>query len=385
MKKTVAVLKSTTPAKRFLSVIIALSMIFVSLPYLGMDYIPKASALTGDGNVINSDTKNTSITAMSDNHVSSSDSRFTYTGKITKAKTTLFDYVSDYELMNSYNNVVHKEGGFDDAYTSFNNAISQSATTSTPLYSANNNITITLSTTSFDRDLYVYLWDDSSNKTPWPGKKMVYDSVNNRYTYTFNRSDSGSPYYLSFNPKHLIFNDGSGNQSPDINQNLTTGKKYQYTESGSDDIIYIYKSTDSPIYLCYWDDVHGHTLAASNPNTSEHKQHQMTYDSGNSQNIFVWSPGDSDYVPRYFTINNGNNWEYNGNGGVLPWDGKVTTKGFTYTAKWNNALGVTSSSNKTYSCTDSTQNADPIYKSEYTYPLYFGCFWRSNRKMCFCC
>ena len=377
MKKTVAVLKSTTPAKRFLSVIIALSMIFVSLPYLGMDYIPKASALTGDGNVINSDTKNTFINAMSDNHVSSSDSRFTYTGKITKAKTTLFDYVSDYELMNSYNNVVHKEGGFDDAYTSFNNAISQSNNAATPLHAYTDNITITLETTSFSDRVFIYLFKDSNNNG-WPGKQMTYDSANNRYTYTFSCSstNTSSPYWLNFTPNSIIFTDGTNTntvKSRTISQDMAKGNTYSFVETNlkSNKIIYQYEdwAGQDNLHIHYWLDDDHH---------SEWNGPPFHWDSSTNTYLIEVDTSTLGYVPTNFLFNKGagnDDWKTSD----LPYDDKKTRKGFTYYCKWDNsALAIDEYLNSTFSLSDSSQQAQPIYSTKYTNPLYFGCFWRSN-------
>ena len=111
-----------TPKIRVMSFVIAFVILVVSLPiWIGNTGTKvKAAYLTGDGNHIYSDTKTTTMTAMGNGQASANDNRFVYTGKITKAQTELFDYVSDYELINnSYNNILHTEGGYDDAYTSF--------------------------------------------------------------------------------------------------------------------------------------------------------------------------------------------------------------------------------------------------------------------------
>ena len=52
---------------------------------------------------------------------------FTYTGKYNNNnKTTVFDYVSDYELARTYNDCLQNESGYVDAYKNLNKAISVS-------------------------------------------------------------------------------------------------------------------------------------------------------------------------------------------------------------------------------------------------------------------
>ena len=135
-----------TPKMRIISFVLAFVILVVSLPiWIGNTGTKvKAVDLTDDGNHIYSDTKTTTIAAMGNGQTSANDSRFVYTGKITKAQTELFDYVSDYELINnSYNNILHTEGGYDDAYTAFNGTISRTGNTSiSPASGVYDNITI---------------------------------------------------------------------------------------------------------------------------------------------------------------------------------------------------------------------------------------------------
>lgn len=150
-----------TPKMRIISFVLAFVMVFVGLPYVGNLTVKATSrAIRFTVTDTTSDFKdkmNANRTAIGGN--------YTYTGKYTQNnRTTLFDYVSDYELSHSYNDCKQDESGYVDVYTAFNNAISQSKTSATPLY-ATDNITInyTPDTTIFnDTDMiYVYLWNNA--------------------------------------------------------------------------------------------------------------------------------------------------------------------------------------------------------------------------------
>lgn len=383
--------------KRFLSFLLAFIVAFVGLPFVGFDMGVKADTLSGDGKRIYS-TKADTSTKVS-NTITTGDTDFSYTGTYQTAPVTLFDYVSDEEIIGNYNSVLRSVvEDFVDPFTALNSTISQSNKNSI-LYESDKNITITLSTTSFDREVYVHLWNEDNgnvtstngvkNETAWPGKRMTYDPVNSCFTYTFNRTDSSSIYYLNFNPNKLIFNDGLGNQSPTLTQVMSQGKIYEFKESGSDAIIYRYNNSANPMYVCYWDDDHPHTFHSASDNdkellSSSHKQHQMTYNSSKTRSEYTWNPSDTDYTPRKFTINNGYKWEFINNGATdftgLPWNDQVTIKGFIYTAEWmNDNLSVTATCNKSYTCTSNgIDPAQPIYQTKYSLPLYFGGFLRKG-------
>ena len=368
-----------TPKIRVMSFVMAFVILVVSLPiWIGNTGTKvKAAALAGDGNHIYSDTKTTTMTAMGNGQASTNDSRFVYTGKITKAQTELFDYVSDYELINnSYNNILHTEGGYDDAYTSFNNAISQSNNATTPLHAYTDNITITLETTSFSDRVFIYLFKDSNNNG-WPGKQMTYDSANNRYTYTFSRSstNTSSPYWLNFTPNSIIFTDGTNTntvKSRTISQNMIKGNTYSFVETDlkSNNIIYQYQdgAGQSNLHIHYWLDDDNHST-----------WNGPSFPWDNSTNTYLYEVDTSTlgYVPTNFLFNKGPNnddWKTSD----LPYNGKTTRKGFTYYCKWDGALAVDEYLNSTFSLSDSSQQSQPIYGTKYTNPLYFGCFWRSN-------
>lgn len=377
-----------TPKIRVMSFVMAFVILVVSLPiWIGNTGTKvKAADLTDDGNHIYSDTKTTTMTAMGNGHTSANDSRFVYTGKITKAQTELFDYVSDYELINnSYNSILHTEGGYDDAYTSFNNAISQSNNAATPLHAANKNVTITLTTTSFDRDVYVYLWnvDGSGTKTadtPWPGKKMTYDSVNNCFTYTFNRDNSNSPYYLNFLPNRLIFTDGYGNKSGDITiSSPTVGKTYAYSYDGGTKIKYCYNNKNQNATATDGFNVH---YWMDSDYTTEWPGVQMTTPADlNDDYVYEIDTSELGYIPTRFLIhNNGSSFQTSD----LPYDNDnaITTRGFIYyvykSSPESQAITVASVPAGEFNLVSSNTSAQNIYNTKYTYPLYFGCFWRSN-------
>ena len=374
-----------TPKIRVMSFVIAFVILVVSLPiWIGNTGTKvKATYLTGDGNHIYSDTKTTTMTAMGNGQASANDNRFVYTGKITKAQTELFDYVSDYELINnSYNNILHTEGGYDDAYTSFNNAISQSDNATTPLHAYNDNITITLQTTSFSDRVFIYLFksSDSSYNNGWPGKQMTYDSANNRYTYTFSRSstNTSSPYWLNFTPNSIIFTDGTNTntvKSRTISQNMTKGNTYSFVETNpeSNKIKYEYKTGwESNFWLYCWEnDITNNGWPGG----------KMTWDSNSQTYKYEYDTTNSIYPKKFLIDNKGDGGDNDWKSNDLPYsemnEGN-TRKGFTYYCYWNSNLAVDEYLNSTFSLSDSSQQAQPIYSTKYTNPLYFGCFWRSN-------
>lgn len=375
-----------TPKIRVMSFVLAFVILVVSLPiWIGNTGTKvKAADLTGDGNHIYSDTKTTTMTAMGNGRTSANDSRFVYTGKITKAQTELFDYVSDYELINnSYNNIIHTEGGYDDAYTSFNNAISQSnnAVSATPLHAYSDNITITLETSSFSDRVFIYLFKSTDNSNNgWPGKQMTYDSASNRYTYTFSRSstNTSSPYWLGFTPDRIIFTDGTDNantvKSRTISQNMIKGNTYSFVETDlkSNNIIYQYQdgAGQSNLHIYYWLDDNHHS-AWNGP--------AFPWDSSTNTYLIEVDTSTLGYVPTNFLFNKKGAGNDDWKTSDLPYDGKKTRKGFTYYCKWDNsALAIDEYLNSTFSLSDSSQQAQPIYSTKYTNPLYFGCFWRSN-------
>ena len=111
---------------------------------------------------------------------------FTYTGKYNNNnKTTVFDYVSDYELRSggSYNICLQNESGYVDAYTMLNQAISDS----TPNNNSSSNITFIYKPTRKNVTVArIHLFDDLGHSTTWPGYTMNYDSSRKAYVLTMN-------------------------------------------------------------------------------------------------------------------------------------------------------------------------------------------------------
>lgn len=361
-----------TPKIRVLAFVLAFVIVFVGLPYIGMTVHAEL------GLAIHSDVKDGSQMA------NVQDGIYTYNGKFTKAKVTMFDYVSDEEIdgttvegnVNSYNNIWHEigNGGYDDAFTKLNKKISESGTTQT--YAADQCITIAFEDSSItDSDIYVYLWNDDDKVKAWPGIKM--DKVGNEFVYTFN------PSLLGLTPDKLIFNNNAGWQTGDIVMNLGfgLGKKYKFNSQSRGDKVRIKvhssagmsENSDNPMAIYLWTE--GANPAHNNGSFGSTTMTQVDgynfwYDFTDITfnriifkrygDAYTWQTGDID-SPGSFSL--GHTYSYN----VTP-------------TKW------TDSNKETWSfvedsadliITTNTRTLD--YKpSLYSVPLYFGTFYNGD-------
>ena len=266
----------------------------------------------------------------------------TYTGRVKPVSVSMYDYMTDKEITNNTSNAYNLSGDVDDAYTfwnrynpynTFDTAISgMDSPSGTVIHEHDGNITIKLTTTSFaPGDVYVYLWTGSGSskkETPWPGKKMTFDSADNCYVFTFNRTDSNSDYYLDFTPTKLIFNNGSDSdkmQTQTINQAMSLDKTYEYNEGGSsyNNITYIFTNSNS------WNSSNGmcvhYWLDASNGTNWP----GVSMSSSGGQYVYTLDLSTINYVPERFIINNNNGGSQTSD---LPYsnDNVKTHKGFTY-------------------------------------------------------
>ena len=101
----------------------------------------KAAAANGEIHSTNTDKSSIYKTNIQANAITADGgtSPYTYSGKYTNNnKVTVFDYVSDYELAHSYNDCWQYEDNYDDAFTTFNGAISKSVVQ----YDLSQNLTI---------------------------------------------------------------------------------------------------------------------------------------------------------------------------------------------------------------------------------------------------
>ena len=236
-----------TTKQRILAFFMAFVIIFVSLPYLGVDKGVRVNALSGTDVI----TTNTTETHYSDFTSITSDSIYNYNGKIqASTKVSVFDYVSDAEFVSglnySYNNLEHTAppDGYDDAFTAFNNAI---ASTGTVKSSSNNNTTIKFK--SIDNKCtraYVHFWNTTSINTTWPGIPMVFNPSDNCFYLTVPNSALGtsSPTFKINGGR-----DGDGTNTWDTWQSKSRtithfGKEYYWEKDVYDGYEFDYATTD---------------------------------------------------------------------------------------------------------------------------------------------
>ena len=238
---------------------------------------------TGDGNIHSTSTDKTSNTKTAG---SSAGSGFTYTGKYTNNnKVTVFDYVTDYELKNGYNNCHQVESGYVDPFTRFNNAISHNSNTVSS--AAENNITIEFqiqySDASTPPSVDVQLSTTSNKFSGWLSMSYFSRSMNNGgthnyvYRYTCNKDATWNnetmhatwtdkiEFRLNSNDNNCIkSNDGSNSyniHSSEVglkhifinyaNSFDASDKYFAQNEKGVADVIYSGNSTNynNPLYF----------------------------------------------------------------------------------------------------------------------------------------
>lgn len=315
-------------------------------------------------------------------------SNYVYTGKYTNDnKVALFDYVSDYELRSggSYNTCQQDESGYVDVYTNFNNAISDDGTC---VSAASNNVTIVFdySGTSFKAsdEIYVHMWykDSSgtvSDTTTWPGKRMSYDGVNDKFTYTFN------PTTLAVLPNSFIFSKNGDSQTGDIvlAERTVAGHKYIMNKDGLVEdagaqveiecVISTSHTGDKYIYLFNYDD--------QSIKNAAWPGEKMTYKStSGGYNTYTFSFDSGKY--NCFLVNNNSGWQIpTGAGNQKQFHSKreIYAKSYykyTFNESWSNYNSSTSDG-VAAECVQGS--ALPIYNTKYTAPLYFGDFWLSER------
>ena len=189
---------------------------------------------------------NTDTTANSTTDIKGTTSnKFTYTGNLKTSKVAMFDYVSDEEINGTYNSINHDipNGGYDDAYTALNFAISNTTSNN----DASQNITFVYKTIrSGVTDVNIYLFNDSK-KIAWPGYAMTYDGSRDAYVLTMKFTnikdkDSGN----AFVPTKFIINGEDQMTQPRYENGrsdsrlfqtetvstgaMSAGKKYSYAD-----------------------------------------------------------------------------------------------------------------------------------------------------------
>ena len=370
-----------TPKIRVMSFVLAFVILVVSLPiWIGNTGTKvKAADLTDDGNHIYSDTKTTTIAAMGNGQISANDNRFVYTGKITKAQTELFDYVSDYELINnSYNNIIHTEGGYDDAYKTLNTAISNIGYLETI---DNTKISFRFKTAIRDvKDIKIYVFGNTGD-TGWNNNPMIYDYSTGEYVKTFVASD------LGFTPKKFIIHGDSDSygkwQTYDLpdGSTLDAGKVYSLNDcvesNGTSNKISVkIPKTDTAIVKWGSSNSSGHILL----NAGDYGLKVNIYDlSGHSQHVSVYDDGQGNWCADNIDVSGYADDLYVGFDGYRWYRIETNTEGWADVLLETIAWKVTKGKNYTFANYNSITPTDYKTKSNsFTNPLYFGCFWSSN-------
>ena len=168
---------------------------------VGWDFGARVSA-AGDGNIHSATTEKTSIytSDMNTRKEVTGNSAYTYTGKYTNDNiTTLFDYLSDYELRTggTYNVCQQNEDNYVDVYKTLNKAISDNYVSSDKIQ-----IIFKPADSYKNENVHIYFFGGSGTPYEWPGTKMSYDTGNGVFYYTAKYTDLNSP-------TKFIINDGN--------------------------------------------------------------------------------------------------------------------------------------------------------------------------------
>ena len=174
-----------TPQMRILSAFMAFLIFTMTCPELfegwGIGLIVHAAY---DSHIQTGDT-----TACMENGTSSAEDKFTYAGKMKTGDVTVFDYLTDNEILGQDIDLGARGGGYNDPYSAFNDTISRE-TTSTVLYPSTDNITIELQV----------LWCETLAQTPSNVKLKMWDENRNKLIEQLMNCvdsgyNSGSNYY----------------------------------------------------------------------------------------------------------------------------------------------------------------------------------------------
>ena len=165
-----------TPKMRIISFVLAFVMVFVGLPYVGVN--AAAGDITQQGAISASTTQSSIKATLSGKTDTDNGKTYTYNGNIKTTNIELFDYFSDSEVGGGGPSQGWDDG-YSNPYNNFNMQVSCSDGSSTS-YSGSNNITIKLKkgtkigSTTYDNAPYIYVWNGASNNG-YPGPQMKYD------------------------------------------------------------------------------------------------------------------------------------------------------------------------------------------------------------------
>ena len=341
------------------------------------DYMVKGrtGSTTHDGYSVSNGNVNSST--LLTNEGANATFEYEYTGKTKSTKISLYDYLSDNEISGGTPTSYYTAYGCEP-FDQFNTAISEHSyetITNTTTCQASDNITIVFTSGTINSNVHVYLWDtDGGSNNAWPGTAMDYDSANNRWTYTFSRTDANSGRYLGFTPLHVIFNNGNsgtGNQSSTIDIQLTKGYTYHFNSQACyDDIVMIYDSginRGNDICLHYWKDTNNSTVWPGKPMTRVDDGTHFSYTCTVNEN----------FTPTNYLITRSNGTKITEADMSFP----SLKRGYTYIFTPRSEDGTTNILSE-YCSLDSAEafTYTTSYNSDrYDIPLYFGCYYRNSQ------
>lgn len=356
--------------------------------FVGWEFGVRVSA-AGDGNIHSATTEKTSIytSAMNTRKALTGNSAYTYTGKYTNDNiTTLFDYLSDYELGGgTYNVCQQNEDNYVDVYKNLNRAISDNAITNvtsvTKTSPASDNVTIVFSSSNFPSTgvANVHLWDDDYHATTWPGPSMEYDYNICAWKYTYSTTKSDSNNYLDFTPTHLKFSPNGATGTKDLDKELTPGSTYYFSRDGYYDTNYnkiglTFKCpsgtfNNDNVFIYLWDN--------NNRNNGNFPGFSMTKSTNNDYDYYSCY---SDFVPTNYILSRGANSSSTNKyiNADLSFPSSPTLQiGYVYTFTVSKVSPYPTS---VETDTFDIRNAEPFTYQGYTHtdiytnPLYFGTF-----------
>lgn len=345
--------KTYSTKQRILAFFMAFMIFSLTCPELfeGLGVGLIVHAAVGDGNIHSATVNKTSIytSRMNDNKAVTGNSAYTYTGKYTNDNTTtLFDYISDYELRSggAYNTCQQNEDNYVDVYKTLNKAISDNYVSSDKIQ-----IIFEPADSYKNENVHIYFFGGSGTPYAWPGPKMSYDTGNGVFYYTAKYTDLNSP-------TKFIINDGNNSakwQTEDL-IGLQAGKEITVTQIQSDKILIRFQSADTS---------HQKLLATFRKGSSWTSAVQDMYKDSNNEYIFDLTSWDE--KPTNVTIKKEGDW-------TTPEIALEDMRpGLTYYLthkEWNPGIQRVNLA-KIISVTTTSKN---YYDTQYTTPLYFGTF-----------
>ena len=407
-----------TPKMRIISFVLAFVMVFVGLPYVGVN------AAEGDihqQGAISSTTTQTSIKSGVNEQTASLSGQtdtdggktYTYNGNIKTTTVELFDYFSDSEVGGGGPSQSWDDG-YSNPYNTFNLKVSNAQIVSGYThYNADQTVTINYKpdtskfTGTFNAGsvMYARLWHEgSSSPMSEPGAKMTWDVDNSQFTCTiapaaYGFTDAAKPNMIYFTTNGTTKTDDITPTVSGTHVNFEKGNTYtidQTSTQTADTKIVLYIEKDYEIinsaYIRVYDNAGHENAAAPGVFMNESGSYGVvTYGSNSPKTakvVYYTIPVSSySFTPTNFQFyfNNNENWTTNSltdTGGTFE-IGKTYTCYYYATNTINSSAsgsGVTVVTTTTSSSGSQAVDVPVTTAANYTDPLYFGAFYMSNNE-----